>query len=682
MRHGHLQMSNPLTTVSLQIPFDQIGAKHVRPAVDELLQQCQLRVDAIKSGHSTYDGTLGALEAATEVLEFAMGVVDHLESVATTDELRDVYNKARPKVSAFFSSLSMDEELYNAIKRFSQTDEAKKLGPTKTRFLKKSLDDFRRSGVELPPEQKEELAAVDVKLTELTTTFSQNTLDETNAFELVITDESQLAGLPTSAIDAAKANASQKGVDGWRFTLHAPSLTPLLTYLDDRSIRHKVWTAYNTRATSGSKDNRDVLLQILNLRSKRAALLGYEDFSDLVLEDRMAKNGSAANEFVVGLYQKTLATFERENSELQAFRKSIEGDSAPKLETWDIGYYAEKQRKALFDFDEEELRPYFELESLLGGLFSIVQSLYDIRIVEWQTPVWHEDVRSYAIQDAEGTMLAAFYADFFPREDKRGGAWMNHFITGTPTPGGGRSPHLGLICTNANPPIGDKPALLTHRDVETLFHEFGHLLHHCLTTVDVRSLAGVNVAWDFVELPSQIMENWCWEREALDRFAKHYETQEPIPDTLFTKMLRARTYRAANAQMRQLGFSAMDLSLHREFNAARDGDVMHYARDILQRYASTSLPTTYGMVAAFGHLFSSPTGYAAGYYSYKWAEVLDADAFGRFKSEGIVNPIVGQEFREKILSKGDSEDPAQLYRAFMGRDPKIDALLERAGLAT
>ena len=674
-------MPNALEKVVFNIPFDRIGSKDVLPAVDSLLRQCQKSVDAVKSAEPTYDGTLDALERATETIEFAMGVVDHLESVATTDALRAAYNEARPKVSAFFSSLSMDEVLFNAIKRFSETAEAQSLSATQARFLKKTLTDFRRNGVELPADKKKQMAAVDVELSELTTKFSQNTLDETNAFQLIITEEDKLSGLPDSAIAAAKDSAEKKGVNGWRFTLHAPSLMPLLTYLDDRVIREKVWRAYNTRATSGDKDNRSVLLKILELRAKRAALLGYKDFSDLVLEDRMAKTGAAAAEFVANLRKKTVSAFERENAELQTFAKEQQGNAAHELRTWDIGYYAEKQRKALFDFDEEELRPYFELESVLKGMFSIVQSLYNIRIVDWETPTWHDDVRTYAVEDADGIRLAAFYADFFPREDKRGGAWMNHLITGEKQTDGSRSPHLGLICTNANPPVGDKPALLTHRDVETLFHEFGHLLHHCLTTVEVRSLAGVNVAWDFVELPSQIMENWCWEREALDRFAKHYETGEPIPDVLFDKMLRARTYRAANAQMRQLGFSSMDLALHREYDEEKDGDVMQFARGILQTFSSTELPKDYGMVAGFGHLFSSPTGYAAGYYSYKWAEVLDADAFGRFKSEGIVNPEVGQAFREAILSKGDSEDPADLYRAFMGRDPKLDALLERAGLA-
>ena len=668
-------MENPLAKVVFEVPFDAITAEHVEPALTELLADTQRKVDAIADAPATYVQTLGALEEATESLEFAMTVVDHLESVATTDALRAAYNKTRPRVSAFFSSLSMNEALYKAIKQFSQTDEASSLDPTKKRFLKKTLDDFRRHGAELSPDQKQKLSKIDVALSEATTRFSQNVLDETNAFELVITDPGKLAGLPDSAIEAARANAESKGLDGYRFTLHAPSLTPLLTYLDDGTTREHVWRAYSTRATSGPRDNSQLIVDIIDLRRQKAELLGYHDFSDLVLEDRMAKDGQTASRFVQDLVTKTRATFEQENAALQAFAKSHDGVDS--LNPWDVAYYAEKQRKALYDFDEEALRPYFSLQRVLDGMFSLVQSLYGIEIVPWEAPTWHPDVRTYAIKEGDA-FIAAFYADLFPREDKRGGAWMNAFITGLPDPA---SPHLGLICANVNPATGDKPALLTHREVETLFHEFGHLLHHCLTRVGVRSLAGTNVAWDFVELPSQIMENWCWEREALNRFASHYQSGEPIPDALFDKMKRARTYRAANAQMRQLGFATADLALHREYDHNKNGDVLCYARQILQAHAPTTLPDDYAMIAGFGHLFASPTGYAAGYYSYKWAEVLDADAFQRFKDEGIIDRNVGRAFRESVLEKGDSEDAAKLFRDFMGRDPDLNALLVRAGLA-
>ena len=674
-------MRNPLIQLGFEIPFDQIEAAHVEPAVDALLASAQAAVDAIAASDEprTYANTLGALEEATELLERTMTVVDHLESVATTEGLRAAYNATRPMVSAFWSELAMNDGLYQAVRAFAATEEAGSLPPTEKRFLEKTLDDFRRHGAELSPEDKAKLQAIEIDLTKLTTEFSQNVLDETNAFELIITDESKLAGLPESAKQAAAENASAKDLEGWRFTLHAPSMIPVLTYLDDASIREHVWRAYNTRAVSGGRDNRRIIGRVLELRRYKAKLLGYGDFSDLVTEDRMAKAGAKAKAFIDDLRDRTQVAFERENQELQAYRNEIEGDSAPALEPWDTAYYSEKQRQARYDFNEEELRPYFPLDRVLDGLFATAQALYEIEIVERDAAAWDSEVKSYAIQDRDGAMIAAFYVDLFPRENKRGGAWMNALISAAhhEEP---HSPHLGLFCANVNPPVGGKPALLTHREVETLFHEFGHLLHHCFSRVSVRSLAGTNVAWDFVELPSQIMENWCWERSGLDLFAAHYETGERIPDELYEKMVRARTYRAANAQMRQLGFAGVDLALHQDYEPERDGEVMAYAREILQGYSAAKLPENYAMLAGFGHVFAHPVGYAAGYYSYKWAEVLDADAFTRFKKEGITNPEVGRAFRDRILSKGNSEEPEKLYRDFMGRNPELDPLLERAGL--
>jgi oligopeptidase A len=674
-------MRNPLIQLGFEIPFDQIEAVHVEPAIDALLTEAQAAVDAIAANDEprTYANTLGALEEATELLERAMTVIDHLESVATNDALRAAYNATRPRVSAFWSELAMNDGLYQAVRAFGETDEVGALPPTERRFLEKTQDDFRRHGAELNPEDKAKLQAIEIDLTKLTTEFSQNVLDETNAFELIITDESKLAGLPESAKQAAAENARAKGVEGWRFTLHAPSMIPMLTYLDDPSIREHVWRAYNTRAVSGGRDNRRIIGRVLELRRAKAKLLGYGDFSDLVTEDRMAKIGAKAKAFIDDLRAKTQGAFERENQDLQAYRNEIEGDSAPALDPWDAGYYSEKQRQAQYDFNEEDLRPYFPLDRVLDGLFATAQALYEIEIVEHEAATWDREVKSYAIHDTDGTMIAAFYVDLFPRENKRGGAWMNALVSAAHREEEA-PPHLGLFCANVNPPVGGKPALLTHREVETLFHEFGHLLHHCFSRVSVRSLAGTNVAWDFVELPSQIMENWCWERSGLDLFAAHYESGERIPDELYEKMVRARTYRAANAQMRQLGLAAVDLALHQGYEPDRDGDVMAFGRAILQRHSSTTLPDDYAMLAGFGHIFAHPVGYAAGYYSYKWAEVLDADAFTRFKKEGITNPEVGRAFRDTILSKGNSEEAEKLYQDFMGRGPKLDPLLERAGL--
>ncbi|MGB5704491.1 MAG: M3 family metallopeptidase [Polyangiales bacterium] len=674
-------MPNPLIQLGFEIPFDRIEAAHVVPAVDELLASSRAAVDAIvaQGEPRTYANTLGALEDATEPLERAMTIVGHLESVATTDALREAYNASVPKVSAFWSELAMNDGLYRAVRLFSETDEAAALGATEKRFLRKTIDDFRRHGAELDPDDKAKLQAIEVELTQLTTEFAQHVLDETNAFELVLTDESKLAGLPESAKHAAAENAKAKGVEGWRFTLQAPSLIPLLTYLDDAGIRAQIWQAYNSRATSGERDNRPVIARVLELRRAKAKLLGYRDFSDLVTEDRMAKEGAKAQAFLEDLRDKTQTAFERENDELVAFRRKLEGVGALAIQPWDSAYYAEKQRQAKYDFDEEELRPYFPLDRVLDGLFATAQALYEVKIVKRDAVTWDPAVQAYAIEGADGATIAAFYVDLFPRENKRGGAWMNSLIS-VAYREDAPLPNLGLFCANVNPPVGDKPALLTHREVETLFHEFGHLLHHCFSRVRVRSLAGTNVAWDFVELPSQIMENWCWERSGLDLFAAHHETGERIPDALYQKMVRARTYRAANAQMRQLGFATTDLALHRDYDAERDGEVMAYARANLQQYSPAPLPDDYAMLAGFTHIFGHSVGYAAGYYSYKWAEVLDADAFTRFKKEGITNPAVGRAFREAILSKGNSEDPAKLYQDFMGREPKLEPLLERTGL--
>ena len=666
---------NPLLTISFHIPFDQIRPGQVEPGVTTLLAQAQQRIDDIVADNSprTFDNTMLALERATENLDYALGVVRHLEGVATTPELRAAWNVVEPASSAFYSQIPLNEGLWKQLRAYAETAEAKSLTGTRLRFLTKTLDSFRRHGAELDAPGKQRLAEIDVELTKLTTKFSENVLDSTNAFELIIADEAQLAGLPPSALAAARQSAESKGVAGWRFTLQAPSYVPAITYLDDRAIRQRLNRAFGARATEPERDNRPIVVRILELRREKARLLGFPDFADFVLHDRMAHKGERAVAFLEELKVRTEPFYAKENAALAAF-------AGRALEPWDVSYYAEKQRRALYEFDEEQLRPYFPAERVVDGMFGIVERLYGIQVkLRGNVPVWHPDVRYYEVHDRDGRLLGAFYADWFPRETKRDGAWMEAFITGADNPAR-PEPHSGCICGNLTPPIGDKPALLTHREVETIFHEFGHLLHHVLSQVEVKSLAGTAVAWDFVELPSQIMENWCWEREALDLFARHYQTGEAIPEDLFGKMVRARTYRGANVTMRQLGFGLVDLKLHREYDPALDGDVMLYARGILQQFTPAPLPPNYAMIAAFTHLFASPVGYGAAYYSYKWAEVLDADAFTRFRDEGIFSSEVGGAFRANILSKGDSDDPAELYKRFMGRDPDPNALLVRSGL--
>ena len=668
-------MENPLLAVNLDVPFDRISAEHVEPAITELIARSEAALEAIERAPRSYAQTLGALESATEQLELSMSIVEHLESVATTPALRDAYNQIMPRVSAFWSSIALREGLYRALVELSETPEAATLDATRRRLLDKTLADFRRQGAQLEPVDKERLKEIDRELSVVTTRFSQNVLDSTNAFELIIEDEARLAGLPESARAMAKDAAEAKGKTGYRFTLQAPSVTAVLTYADDAALREAIWTAFNARATSGEHDNRALIGKLLELRRERAQLLGFRDFADLVTDDRMAKNGEHAKRFIADLTEKSRQAFEREQAELAEFARSL-GAAVPLL-PWDVGYYVEKLRKARFDLDEEELRAYFPAERALHGAFGVAERLYGVKIIQLSgMPVWDSSVTTYEIKDEAGVRLGIFHVDLYPRENKRGGAWMHGLLASVPP-----APNLAVFCCNSSPPTGGKPSLLSFRDVETLFHEFGHLLHHCLSRVSVRSLAGTRVAQDFVELPSQIMENWCSERDALNLFAAHYETGAPLPEALLERLNATRTFRAASMQMRQLGFAAVDLALHIDYSAEQDGDVMAYGNRILQRYAASELPKDYGMLASFSHLFSHPVGYAAGYYSYKWAEVLDADAFGRFKREGIFNPTVGRAFRDSILAQGDARDPMDLFVTFMGREPDPQALLVRQGLA-
>jgi oligopeptidase A len=672
---------NPLLSFGHEIPFDRVRGEHVEPAARALLAEAQARLDALIESPAprTYGSTLQALEEVTHRLDRAMNVISHLEAVATTPEIRAAYNAVQPEVSDFLSSIPLSEGMWAALKAFAATGEAAALRGARRRFLQKTLDDFRRSGAELDSAGKERLRGIEVELAKLTLRFGQNVLDATNAFEIVIEDRARLSGLPESALAAARQSAERKGLAGYRFTLQAPSTIPVMTYLDDAEIRERMWRAHNTRATAGELDNRPLLRQVLELRREKASLLGYASFADLVLEDRMAKSGAEARRFVRTLRERTEPFFARENEELRAFRRELEGPGAPPLMPWDVGYYAEKLRRARYDFDEEAVRPYFPLEGVVAGLYEIARRLYGVRVEPWpDAPGWDPSARAYRLFDEDGAEMAAFYLDFAPRENKRDGAWMHGLITGA-RDGLGDPRHLEALAGSFTPPVGDRPALLTHREVQTLFHEFGHMMHHASSRVDVRSLAGTNVAWDFVELPSQIMENWCWERDALDLFARHHETGAPIPDDVLERMRATRTFRAANAMMRQLGFAEVDLALHMEWSPEQ-GDPVALARDVLERHAPVPLPADYAMIASFSHLFSNAVGYAAGYYSYKWAEVLDADAFSRFQQDGLFSREVGEAFRGAILSRGDSEDPAKLYQAFMGREPRLDALFERSGL--
>jgi oligopeptidase A len=671
---------NPL--LNLQPPFDfaAIRPEHIQPAIDQLIVESEANLDRIRkvTDLPTFHNTLLALEEATVQLGIAFGTVAHLEGVVTTPELRTAFSQAQPKVAEFYSKIALDTAIWERLKSFAATAEATHLGPLEKRLLEKTMDGFRRAGADLDVDGKVRLAAIEVELARITTKFMQNVLDSTNAFELYL-DESTIAGLPESAIAAARNDAEAKGKPGFRFTLQAPSYVPVLTYLEDRSVRETLYREFQTRATTGEHANEGLIVQILKLRREKAQMLGFADFADLVLQDRMSKSGANAQSFLEDLKSKTKDAFTKENAALLEFARQLTDDAQLQLQPWDVGFYSEKMRQALYEFDEEELRPYFAVDQVVDGMFAIVSELYGVKIVSKPEVVgWHPEVKYFELIDSDATVLGGFYSDWFPRESKRGGAWMDCLVTGGPEAKGFR-PHVGLICGNMTPPLGDKPALLTHREVETIWHEFGHLLHQLLSRVAYRGMAGTNVAWDFVELPSQIMENWCWERAALDRFARHFETGQPIPTELFEKMKRARTFRSANAQMRQLSFGLVDLKLHREYQGEQP---VTFARDIMQTMSPAPLPPEHAMLNGFSHLFSSSVAYASGYYSYKWAEVLDADAFTRFQREGIFSSKVGNDFRNAILGRGNSDDPAQLFREFMGRDPDPSALMIRQGLAT
>ncbi len=676
----YVSEANPLLGIRLPLPFDAVRPEHVKPAIEALIQQARTQLDELAAtpGPRTYANTLAALDMAAEPLDVAVSVVRHLEGVVMTAELRAAWNAVQPEVSAFYSSIPLHEGLWKALQAYAATDDAKQLQGVRARFLKKTVEAFRRHGAELDEEGKRKLEALDIELAVITTKFAQNVLDATAAFEYYIEDEALLAGLPASAVAGARQAAEARGKQGWRFSLQAPSYLAVMTYLDAREIREKFYRAYSRRA---AEPNSELIAKILDLRRAKARLLGFSTFADFNLVERMAKNGANAQTFVRDLRAKTEAAFHTENAALRQFAGQVSSGAVTALEPWDIAYYAEKQRASQYAFEEEDLRPYFSLEKVVAGMFDVVHRLYGITVVEGpKVPVWHPEVKYYEIRDEDGSLLSSFYADWFPRDTKRGGAWMDAFLTGS-WAGSEWRPHIGLMCGNVTPPLGEAPALLTHREVETVFHEFGHLLHHSLSRVEVKSLSGTNVAWDFVELPSQIMENWCWERESLDMFARHWQTGETIPDALLEKMRAARTFRAANAQMRQLGFATVDLALHIDYDPATDGDPVKYGNRLLAAFAPAPFPEDYAMLAGFTHLFADPTGYGAGYYSYKWAEVLDADAFTRFKKEGLFSRETGRAFRDNILSRGDSEDPAVLFRGFMGRDPDPGALLTRLGLA-
>lgn len=674
-RDGQTQM-NPLLDYDFLIPFDRIRPEHVVPAVRQALAEAERELEAIAAepGPRGWDNTLRRLDELEERLDRVTNPVTHLVSVMNTPELREAYETVLPEISAFYARLPLNDGVWSAIRALAESPEARTLTGVRRRHLEKSVREFVRAGADLPLEAKARVEDIKVEVSRLQTQFSNHVLDSTNAFELRVTEPDDLRGLPPSAVAQARAAAEARGVEGWRFTLHVPSYQPFMEYAENRELRRQLYTAYQNRACEAPHDNRPLVARLLELRRELAGILGYRDYADFRLEESMARTGERAIGFEEDLTERTRPYWQQEMAALAEYAREELG--IDELQPWDTSFAAERLRRARYDLDEEELRPYFPLEGVQRGLFEVARHLFGVRVTERAVAeVWHPDVRFYDVHDEQGSRLGGFYADWFPRETKRSGAWMSGLVTGGPGGDGGWVPHLASLTGNVSPPEGERPALLTHREAQTVFHEFGHLLHHVLSRVEVRGRGGTQVSRDWVELPSQIMENWTWEREALDLFARHWETGEIIPEELYRKMLAARNHMGASFQMRQLSYGTLDLSLHARYEPGRDGDVIAFAQEVMGRFSVRPEFARNHFATGFTHIFSG--GYAAAYYSYMWAEVLDADAFSRFQREGLFNRETGRAFVEAILSRGDAADPGELFREFMGRDPDPAALLRR-----
>lgn len=683
--------NQPFLDPTFAVRWTQHTPEQIAPAIEAALSGAQSAIDSIAQrdlAALTYANTFLDLEQATEELNYAWGKVTHLQSVDDSPALRDAHNALLPAVSAFSARIALNPALWLRLKTFAATPAAAALTGIHRRFVDETVEEFRQAGADLPEAQRARLETLQTELAEVTQKYGENVLDATNAWELLVNEEARLRGLPEHAIATAKRSAEAKGLGtpeapAWRFTLHQPSQEPVMTYADDETLRREVWTAATAVGAQAPHDNAALVQKIIALRDEKARLLGKTHFADLVLARRMAGSGDQALAFIADMHRRAGAAFVRECAELEEFKARQTGAPRAVLKAWEVGYWSEKLRQERYDFDDEVLRPYLPMDRVIAGLFDLAGRVFGLRITErpaGSVEVWHPEVKFYDLHDAAGRQLGSFYADWYPREPKRGGAWMGYLVTGGPQPDGSRAPHLGYICGNLTPPAEGKPALLAHDELETIFHEFGHLLHHLLGEVEIKSLNGVNVAWDFVELPSQIMENWCWQRESLDLFARHHETGAPIPAEIFQKMTAAKNFRSACATIRQVQFARMDLLLHMRAPEFATGDIEAQARALVADCMIPTEPAGRTIVKRFGHLFSDPVGYAAGYYSYKWAEVLDADAFTRFQREGVFNAQVGAEFVAHILSQGNSAEPAELYRRFMGRDPDQAALLVRNGL--
>jgi len=673
---------NPLLDFSGLPCFDRIKPEYVGPAIDELLAAARAAADAATRAPATWEAFVAPLEDANERLGRAWGQVAHLHAVMDNPPLREAYNASLPKISQYWTELGQNQALFQKYKELKASPAFSSLSAARKRIVENALRDFRLGGAELPPEKKKLYAAIQEELAKLSAKFSENVLDATNAFSIVV-DEKRTSGIPADVLQAAREAAGKEGKTGWKFTLHAPSYMPVMQYADDRALRETLYRENATRASEFGKpewDNTSLIARIVQLRRELARLLGYANFAEVSLEPKMAETPAQVIAFLEDLARHARPFAEKDAAELKQFAEAeLKIDT---LEAWDVAYASEKLRAKRYAFSDQEVKQYFPEDVVLQGLFRVAETLYQVKIVPSQAPVWHEEVRFFDIRDAGGasssSLVGQFYMDLYARETKRGGAWMDDAITRRRKGSSIQTPVAYLNC-NFSRPVGGKPALFTHDEVLTLFHEFGHGLHHLLTRVEDLGVSGINgVEWDAVELPSQFMENFAWEWDVLEHVTRHVESGAPLPRALFDKMLAAKNFHSGLAMLRQIEFAVFDMQLHSDFDPAAGRSAQELLEQVRSRIAVLRPPAYNRFPNSFSHVFAG--GYAAGYYSYKWAEVLSADAYGYFEEHGVLDPESGVRFRDEILAVGGSRPAAESFRAFRGREPRVEALLRHSGM--
>jgi oligopeptidase A len=673
---------NPLLDFSGLPRFAEVKPEHVAPAVEQLLEENRALVARLLTDASTpsWDNFMQPMDDANERLSRAWGQVGHLNAVMNSPELREVYNANLPKITQYYAELGQNLELFNKVKAIRNGAEFATLNSTRQKIIENELRDFRLSGAELPDNQKARFLAIQEELSSLSSRFSDNVLDATNEYSWLVTDEAELSGIPADERQVAAEAAHAEGKTGWLFTLKAPSYGPLMQYADNRALRERFYRAYATRASETGKadfDNTPLMTQILKLRAEEAQMLGFANYAELSLATKMATSPQQVMEFLRELAQRARPFAERDLDELREFAKTQLG--LTQLESWDVGYASEHLRQQRYAFSEQEVKQYFPEDKVLPGMFKVVESLYGLSVRPSQAPLWNEAARFFDIFDADGKLVGQFYLDMYARNSKRGGAWMDDAITRRRIASGIQTPVAYLNC-NFAAPVGGKPALFTHDEVITLFHEFGHGLHHLLTQVEDLGVSGISgVEWDAVELPSQFMENFCWEWNVLQDMTRHADSGATLPRALFDKMLAAKNFQSGLQTLRQIEFSLFDMRLHGDYDPSSNKTIQQLLGEVRDEVAVLVPPAFNRFPNSFSHIFAG--GYAAGYYSYKWAEVLSADAYSLFEENGVLNMTVGLRFRNEILAVGGSRDAMQSFVAFRGREPTIDALLRHNGLA-